>query len=543
MSLSLLPNNHTVLMISDEFLSIYAVTARSARLVETVPWEAEDFEANVAGIIAKDCGRKSVLILNDMVEQHYRKERVIRTGVGFADRTALLRRKLNVAFSGFPIRAAYPLKEKMPKTDKQPAADIYIFAAVAGTDQFTKTMNATRSSLASVSGLCLLPVESSDMIGALSAKLVKKDKAKAEARWSIFMGQHRNGSLRQVVTKNGELALTRMSPISNVEENAEIWAQDLHQEFKATMSYLSRLGYEEHDGLDVVVIATHAAGEILTGLLDGAYDLHVMTVMEVAQALGLSIGRQDSLHYADPLHVAWVGRKRRLILSMKAPIIDDVSRPRRMAAAVMAALVLGGGFQGYQFIQKAASVSEIGSEISQREKQKAQLDVGYEREIRRLNDVGFDARRVQSAIAVNAALEAQNIKVLNVINGMGKALGKNLRIDSLNIERPKISSVEKFIDGMGKKAPPLFEARMRMTYPATANVDAGNKEVRDLRDRLEIALPDHKVRVTKFLKDYEYTEGLVVEAGDLEKENIQQDFVAEILVQGPPQSSEKVIKQ
>lgn len=540
MSAASLPHNRTVLMISDEFLSVYAVGVRGVKLLESVPWGADNFVGSVAGIISKDCGKKPVLILNDVVEQHYRKERVIRSGVGFSDKSALLRRKLNVAFPGFPVRAAYPLKEKILKTDKQSAADIYIFAAVASTDQLTKTMAAAKSSLVSISGFCLLPVEASDMVGALAAKLPRKSKLKP--RWVVLMGQHRSGGLRQVVTKNGELALTRMSPISDIAENPEGWTQDVYRELKATMSYLSRLGYDENEGLDIVVVADHSAKELLAGFVDEMCDLHVLTVMEAAQTLGLMIGRQDSLHFADPLHVAWIGRKRRLILPMKSSVVDEISKPRRVAAAVMTLLVLGAGVLGYQFVEKMASASSLGDEISTSEQQKNQLDVRYQQEVQRLQELGFDARLVQSAIAVHGQLDAENIKILDLVQGIGRAMGKDLRIDTLDVGRPRAANAVKKIIAVGapKEAQPLFEARLRMTYPSTANVDEGNKEVSDLRDRLAAALAGHDVKVNKFLKDYEYTEGLVVEAGDLEKENIQQDFVAEILIIGPlPEAKDK----
>lgn len=540
MSAAFLPHNRTVLMISDEFLSVYTVSVRGVKLLESVPWGADNFVGSVAGIISKDCGRKPVLILNDVVEQHYRKERVIRSGVGFSDKSALLRRKLNVAFPGFPVRAAYPLKEKILKTDKQSAADIYIFAAVASTDQLTKTMAATKSSLVSISGFCLLPVEASDMVGALAAKLPRKSKLKS--RWVVLMGQHRSGGLRQVVTKNGELALTRMSPISDIADNPEGWTQDVYRELKATMSYLSRLGYDENEGLDIVVVADPSAKELLAGFVDEMCDLHVLTVMEAAQTLGLMIGRQDSLHFADPLHVAWIGRKRRLILPMKSSVVDEISKPRRVAAAAMTLLVLGAGVLGYQFVEKMASVSSLGDEISTSEQQKNQLDVRYQQEVQRLHELGFDARLVQSAIAVHGQLDAENIKILDLVQGIGRAMGKDLRIDTLDVGRPRAANAVKKIIAVGapKEAQPLFEARLRMTYPSTANVDEGNKEVSDLRDRLAAALAGHDVKVNKFLKDYEYTEGLVVEAGDLEKENIQQDFVAEILIIGPlPEAKDK----
>ena len=534
MSLSFLTPNRTVLLVSDEFLSIMTVGSSGVRLVETIPWEAENFEKNVAGIIAKDCGKKPVLILNDMVEQHYRKERVVRTGVSMIDKSSMVKRKLNVAFPNYSVRAAYPLKEKIPKTDSQPAADVYIFAAVANTDQIATTINATKKSLASVAGLCLLPIESSDMVKALSAKLGGKNKRKKKNVWSVFIGQHRNGSLRQVLTKNGELALTRMSPIVDKDDDPEAWAASVYQEFKSTVGYLGRFGYDPSDGLDVFVVANPAPGEALRTIFEEECELHVMGADEIAKALGVNIGVQDDMRYADPLHVAWAGRKGRFILPMKAAQVDEVSKPRQAAMLAGLALFAGAAFLGYQGISETSKLVDIGSQIDSFKKQKSQLDAQYQREVTRLEELGFDARLVQSSLEVYKDFEKDRIRVLDLFQGVGKALGKDLRVDSVELERSKPSVVENVWGAVSNQPTQrLFEARLKMTYPATADVDKGNKEVEDLKNRIGSMLASHEVEVVKFLKDYEYTEGLVVETGDLETENIQQDFVAEIMVRGP----------
>ena len=106
MALSFLTPSRTVLLVSDEFLTIFSISSKGAKLVETVPWGAEDFEKMISRIIAKDCGKKPVLIVNDMVEQHYRKERVVKAGVSFVDKSSMVQRKLNVAFPNYSIRAA-----------------------------------------------------------------------------------------------------------------------------------------------------------------------------------------------------------------------------------------------------------------------------------------------------------------------------------------------------------------------------------------------------------------------------------------------------
>ena len=537
MALSFLPSNRTILFVSDEALSIYSTGAKGPRLMETIPWEAADFEKNVAKVIVKDCGRRPVLIVNDMVEQHYRKERVIRGGVGMMDRAGMLKRKLNVAFPNYPIKAAFPLKEKIPKTETTPAADIYILAAVPGSNQFAQTLNAARESLASVSGFCLLPVEASDMLKALSDKISKTKKS--SARWVVFMGQHRNGGMRQVVTKNGELALTRMTPVAEDDSNSTVWAQDVHQEFKATMSYLSRFGYQAEDGLDVIVIANSEAGEALEQLIEEDCNFAAMTVSEAARLLSVPVGRQEDQRYVDPLHVAWIGRKNKFILPMKAAQIDQVSKPRQGAMVATLLLLAGAAFMGYQFINQYAAISKIYSELDDGSQRHAQLQVQYQKEVQRKEELGFDVRLVQSSIAVYDQLQQEQVKPLDLFNGVGKALGKDLRLDKMNISRPAPSALPQLLDQATGGTSPVFVASMQMTYPSTTNIDKGNEEVSDLRGRLQSLLPGHKVEVTKFLKDYEYVEEIVVETGDLEKNDVKQDFVAEITIKGPEKKAEE----
>lgn len=533
MAVSFLAPARTVLLISDEALYVYATGAAGARVAEIVPWTAENFEQNVANVIAKDCGGKPVLVLNDMVEQHYRKERVIRTGVGVMDKSGMLKRKLNVTFPSYPLKAAFPLKEKLPKTDKKQAADIYIFAAVPGSEQFAKTIGAVKRSLASISGFCLLPVESSDMVKALANKLSKGKKTKA--KWAVFMGQHKSGGLRQIVTKDGELALTRMTPITDIDASAASWSQEVQQEFGATMSYLARFGYQPEDGLDVIVVGEPAACQSLQSAIDVDCNFYTLTAEEAARSLGIPFARGADDRYADTLHVGWAGRKNKFILPMKAAQLDQISKPRQMAMLGSVLLLGGAAFFGYQAFSEYGAIAGINSDLDDATRRYSQLDVQYQKEVQRKEELGFDVRLVQSSIAVQEELNKKHIKPLDLMAALAKALGKDLRIDSVNINRAEkpVVSTPPFLGGAETPAQQkLFEASMQMTYPSTTNIDKGNQEVKDLSVRLKELLPEYKVEVTKFLKDYEYVEEIVVESGDLDKKDVQQDFVAEIKITG-----------
>ncbi len=527
MSLSILTPSRTILMISDDALFIYSISSKGVKLVEAVPWSADNFEDNVALIISKDCGGKPVLIINDMVEQHYRKEKIPR--VSMMDKQNVVKRKLNVAFPNYPVRAALPLKEKVAKTDKSMAGSIYIFAAVPASDAFKKTMEAATRSMAPIAGFSLLPIEASDMIKKLADKLSSKNEKKAT--WTVFIGQHQGGGLRQIVIKNGELALTRMTPIVETDDDPSLWANEVYQEFQATMSYLSRFGLDSSDGLNVILISDSSTGDIVSELIDVPCNFHALASDEAGRILKLPLGIQNSPHLADGLHVAWIGRKSKFILPMKAKQIDNVSQPRQIAAMASVLLLLGGSFQAYQMLDYYQQLEETKEDISSVMNRKSQLDLQYEKEVKRKKDLGFDIQLIQSSLGVYDNLVKNQIDVMPLFYKIGMALGKDMRIDRIQISRGKPSVVNRVIGNKTKT--PLFISSLQMTFPSTTDADKGNREVQDLRTRLQKVLPDHIVKVSKLLEDYEYNEEIVVETGDENAVLTSQDYIAEISIEGP----------
>lgn len=540
MALSVFSPSRTVALITDEALCLYVTGIKGVRLVETVPWEAENFERNVASIISKDCGGKPVLILNDMVEISFRKERI--PHVSPLDKNNVIQRKLNLAFPSFPVKAAMPLKEKIAKTDKTVASTVYIFSAVPASPALTKTIAAVSRSLAPVVGFGVLPIESSDMVKTLNGRGNKKLKTKSA--WTIFIGQHSNGGLRQIVTKNGELALTRMTPVTDMNTDPEGWLRDVSQEFKATMSYLSRFGYAPDDGLSIYLIGNPDVGSALENAIGVPATFSALSVMQAAKILGVPLGRSAAgQNYADILHVAWVGRKSRLLLPMRAAAIEGIARPRRAAMFALIALLAGAAFLSYQALNAYQGVSAINEKIDAAQQQKAQLNVQYEKEVQRKEALGFDVKLVQASLRVYDNLEKHNVRLMKMFWGIGNALGRDLKIDKVSLVRQE--TIKKAPELLQDGAPidntvvapadlktPLFEAVLQMTFPSTTDVLKGNQEVREFRARIQELLPENTVEVTKFLKDYGYTNQLLVETGETKAAGVTQDFLAEIMIKG-----------
>lgn len=519
----------TVLIIGDEALYIFSSGFKGLELIESVPWGADRFEENVSKIIARDCGSKPIVVLNDMVEQHYRKERVPKVNV--MDRKNVLNRKLQVAFQNYPVKAAFPLKEKIPKTDKMPAANVYIFAAAPSSDQYRKTMDAARRSLASISGYGLLPVEGAAMLKALSAKLAPRSKEKS--KWAVFIGQHQNGGLRQIVIKDGELALTRMTPVIDSDSDPDLWATEIYQEFQATLSYMARFGFSAEDGLDIIITANPSAGDVLRNMIDVEANIYTMTASEIAQKLGLSISSYVDQRYADILYAAWIYKKPVLKLPMQAKEIQEISGPRRVSTAASVMLVLGACYLSYEAFTQFSHLSEVNESAAQADRQAAQLKTIYDQEVAKKEALGFDVRLVQSSIAIRDDLDSKNIYPVGLFKGLANGLGRDLRADTASVSQYVAPAADPYAESYGEaQKPHVYEARLQLTFPRTTDIDKGNAEITALRDRLAKALPEHEVNVDKYLKDTEYVDELVVGKKDITQAEVEQDFVVSLTILG-----------
>ncbi|MCB9995987.1 MAG: hypothetical protein H6869_06065 [Rhodospirillales bacterium] len=512
------------------------MTYTAVKLVDNIPWQTDDFEDVVVGLIRKECGAKPVLILNDMTDQHFKGGQRL-PKVGLMDRGSVLKRKLQVAFPNYPIRGALPVKAK-PSGDGgvRMSGGLYLFAAVPVSEQVVKTLEAVKRSMVSISGFALLPVESSDMVKAMSEKLAGK-KGEA-ARWTVFIGQHHSGGLRQVITRDGQLAMTRMTPVADLASDPNGWAREASQEFKATLSYLSRFGYSPEDSTDVIVVAHPDAGRALEQQIEAKCNYTSYTVSEAARLLGMKIGIQDDPHFAEPLHVAWAGRKSRFILPMEAADIDRIHKPRQIAAAAMFLLIAGGAYLGWQLAGDAQRMMETKSDLESQRTVLARVDSEYQQEVQRMEALGIDVDLIQGVLKTYQDFELDRVDLMALVQNIGEALGDGMRIDTFvveHIDEQQRSGRNNKADEEEKK-PAQVEARMALSFPPDADLEEGTKEVNNLRSRLAGLMPEYDVIVTRQVGSQEYTQNIKgVVTSTAEEIAAQQDLIAELVVRGPKQ--------
>lgn len=502
--MSFLSSSRCVLVMGDEGLQIYKAGARNVARVSFVAWDDAEFVQTASHAIAKKCNRAKVIVLNDMVEQHYRKERIPK--VSIFDQASVLKRRLNIAFPNYRVRAALKLKDKKAPAAGDKKGNPYLFAAVPASDSFNKVLESIRMSMAPVEGFYLLPIEASLMVRDISKKLAKTKSS--VPMWTIFVGQHYNGGLRQIVTRNGELALTRLTPIVDTDVEPDMWAKELAGELDATMSYLSRFGYKPTDGLDVIISANESSKLSLENNINVDADIHLLTSQEISKTLGVKIGKQDDHRYADPVHVAYLSKKKSFLLPLESVAINELIKPRKIASFITLILMAGIAYFGYMAFQNWTVSSKAQSDLVVAKQKVQSISSEYAVELGKQKALGFDFQLVDNALSIYSDLESKKLKPLELINEVGKALGLDLKIQEIEVKQDLVERRNRDFNNyaaQNEQASHKMTARIKISFPSSIDTEVSVGRVNELRSKLAENLLGYEVVIQKQVADLSYT--------------------------------------
>lgn len=486
------PPSRAVIIMMDEGVCVHRVSNGGSTYIDSVPWRLNNFEIRLTEIL-NDAKVASVLILNDAVEQHYRKERIL-IPTSF-DKANIIKRRLNVAFPSYPMRAAVELKEQsklgVSKKDDKEAdkSKSYLFAASPSTETFSRLVRSIRQTDYNFFGYGLLPIESAGMLKVLAQKLAEKRKAPAKAEWTILVGQHRGGGLRQIVVRNSELALTRVTPVEEPKQGfSDAWAKDVSRELQATLSYLSRFGYSPDDGLNIIVIGNKEFADLLDGMISVPSNFESLTPQEAARLLGVKLGHADGDHFSDGLHAAWSGKKLTLDLPLSSKEISDISGPRKVASVMMILLICALGVGLYESSMEAQGLYQDSRNLEISNTQLAEIERLYQEEIKRKSALGIDVNAITSSLDIDGRIQRQHIDILGLLKTVSGELN-NLRIDSFEF---KNEGDVLWTSPSKTDVPPTRKATLELSFSYAGNVNPqdGNKEMQELVDRLNGKLRD-----------------------------------------------------
>lgn len=286
---------HRLLLVGEQGVILYAPEADGVHRALSIGWEAHDFGARLAQACAGEAAPQPMTILFNDGGSSYRREE----NVSMSE----CRKKLDAAFP----RAQFPARALL----EVPAEGSCLLVAMPADARFDMLGRALSDAHVRIDSCGVLPVESTGLVNALADKVFGGGR---KSRWASLIGQHETGGLREVVTRDGNLALTRLIPLEEGQRHGAGWAAAVAKEFRLTKDYLVRFGYAEKDGLDVMVVCGKPEARLLASEKLPATRLRCLTLAESLSLLGHGSGARNGGDFADDLHAAWAEHQDRLTM-------------------------------------------------------------------------------------------------------------------------------------------------------------------------------------------------------------------------------------
>lgn len=253
--------------------------------------ELDDLEA-----VLKQNSKYPLRIIIDLLEQNYNHESL--PAASLLDRSKMIKRRLSMCFPYAAASAALALgKNDELKDINESKKQKYLFAALPNSAEWQFWQDFIEKTGAKPLSLSLLPLEGVLLVERLHKILAEHGEFKAESidenknivekgAWRLLICPQETGGLRQIITHNGELILTRNTPLDDdiCNDSQKLFAE-IKVEIIATETYLKRLDYNASDGLDIIIITDYDIKD--NELAKNGIDSHNVTMLDVETACKL----------------------------------------------------------------------------------------------------------------------------------------------------------------------------------------------------------------------------------------------------------------
>lgn len=437
-----------VLMVGSEGVTLFGPTARGIEREAAISWEVPNFDQQLVESLGEQNRGDPVLILFDGADQTYRKEENI-PKLAYFDRERYIKRKLEQAFPSYPVRASAVVK---PKGENP----FYLFVALPETDRLDKIADDMLEAEVPIAGFGLLPAESVGLVSTLAGKLFGKEGK--PSGWAVLIDQHETGGLRQVVVKNGNLALTRITPTSEAGVQGPGWADEVMREFKATLTYIARFGYTAEEGLDVMIICGNIEKQFFNDKSLPVTNFQCLTTTEALAAIGAKGVSLGETNFGDALHALWAARKPKLSIPITVPSLHRIMVPRQVARVASGLLALS--FVGLCFFTYNSydDYGRIKGEIDDRQRQQTLLQQEYDQESKVFDAYPVKPSVIKGVMGVKNLVDNSGVNITPTLNVLRKALDNDIKLSRLSFTHD---------------AKPVLEAEATPGAPPSAQVNKG----------------------------------------------------------------------
>jgi len=420
-------------------------------------------------------GRISVLF--DTLDQSFKDEEIPRVGV--LDRRKLLARHINMAFPGANLRGARLVAETAKKTIIYEMASVPLDGRIPGWLDFIQSLPHEKG------GIYTIATENVDLLAALAPKDAPVEEGKNH--WRHLIGVNVTGGLRQIIEKNGRLSLTRLTQAPPADTPPGDFADMIIRDFKATITYIRRLGYQVGEPLDLVVLTTPGNKAVLQDHdWDGARSVTVYTPYEAGAVLGLgSLGREDQA-YCDVLHAAWFSSKKKPVLPLtRAAALGDTKDDIRelaflaapyAAGLLMAALVGWSGWTTYELVDNTGKNEALQAQLSGISAKVAATQAEVDK-------LPHRAAQMRNVLAVAKTLDTGKVNIGPILSNVATALDSDATVLSFDYLAGGGEPARPGGTAGGKPAEYSVEISLRLAS-VIASADEAVQTARTIEERL-----------------------------------------------------------
>jgi len=463
-----------VLIVGNDAVQLYLVANKKVALYGDFPTSSETLTEDLRNAFTQ--AKAPLLILFDVAEQQYRKEVI--PAVSKFDKNKVIQRKLLMAFPQQQMRAFLPLKQNPGEEGLT-----LVFAALGMSDIVEKIMSALLGSEIFVAGTGLLPLESCSLVTKLVQMTHERAKTGNDTRWSVLMTYHQTGGLRQIVIKDGELALTRLTPMSIDVNNTQQLTDEMAREFNSTLIYLSRFGYIPSDGLDLIIVSAPEVCQHFRELPLPVTHLYPLTPGEAGQLIGLTMESQQTSVFSDILHAAWGGIQRKIAVPLTAPVISKIKSARQASRAVVILLFLASCYLLYQNTILETDSMALQSDIAEQKAKRQVLQHETDELTKELNVLKYDPEKIRTVITLSDTYSKKNLDAEPFLQSLIALLDRGtMKIKDFNMVEADETTAKAYRDEMAaqaKNAPPPAPSAVPTPTPGVAPdaKNAGDKPV------------------------------------------------------------------
>lgn len=361
--------------------------------------------------------RAAVSVIFDTLDQAREEQEIPKVNV--MDRRKVMARHINMAFPGINLRGARLIGEgETPRSLLYEFASVPLDGRVPGWVDFVESLpNDTR-------GFYAIASENVDIVEAL---LPEDTPAVEEGNhWRHLIGVNATGGFRQIIEKNGDLCLTRLTAAPPPETPPEEFADMIFRDFQATVTYIKRLGYVASDTLDLVILTAPDNRDAMSNVEWGIpRSVTMKTPHEAGVELGLgSIGREDQ-PFCDVLHAAWFSSKRAPALPLTRSVAlgdakDDLRDLAYLVSPYVAAASVVGcvGWIGWTLFQ----TSNMNSDNAALQAELSRSQATLVQEQANLATLPYAAANMRNVFDVIESMKAGQIDITPMLNGLFRSL-------------------------------------------------------------------------------------------------------------------------